>query len=113
MWKDALCGAAVAHCEGLKFYRERTDRKRDLDVVICRSVVRGLNRSPFYLKIPLKIYASFINVLCLLFTGRSISNLPTVKRQKFVYNARRVPLYDKFNRFIRSKVFIKLFEYSS
>ncbi|MBF0106968.1 MAG: hypothetical protein HQM16_16770 [Deltaproteobacteria bacterium] len=109
MWQNALYGISLSQCEGIKFFHDKKKDQKDFEVVIGHSVIEGLNELPLYLKMPLKIYAFFLNLLCFIFNGRLLKNLEPNKRHRFINFMSRFPFYGIFNKFVRSKVFLRVF----
>ncbi|MBF0104007.1 MAG: hypothetical protein HQM16_01660 [Deltaproteobacteria bacterium] len=110
MWRNALYGCALAQCEGIQSYQLKRVTHAGLDTELGLYVVNGLGELPFYLRVPLKVYATLINILCLVITGHTLKGASPLKRERFTGYMRRLPLYGMFNKFVRSKVLLRLFD---
>lgn len=110
MWKNALFGTAMANFEGIDYFREMRLSRHDLRADICMFVVDGFNALPWYLKQPLKLYVFFVNLLCLAFTGHMFANIQPEERQKIMQKLKKIPFFRMYNKFVRARVFLKLFD---
>lgn len=110
MWKNAISGTAMAHCEGIQYYQVHWAQKKDAQAKICQSVLNALDLLPWYLRLPLKVYAFFINLFSLLLMGHRLNNLSSEKKQYFMQKVKIFPLYAMYNKFVRANVFLKLFD---
>jgi len=110
MWDNALCGTAKFNFEDIEYFQYKKSIQPSFEKDICMFVVEGINALPWYFRLPLKIYSVFINLFCLIITGRLLANTSTKKRKIIMQWIKIIPLFGLYNKIVRVKVFIILFD---
>ena len=109
MWKDMLCGLALANIESLECYRIG-GRDNRVGEEICRYVRMAVVGLPWYYRLPFKILATALGLLCLVTTRHSLCSLAAEDRSHFLRRIRIVPFFSMLNKFVRATAFLNLFD---
>lgn len=112
MWKDSV-NTLTLHCaQSLKVYQQLpTSEIAIINQELEIFVAQGILHLPRFYRVPLKIYALLLNLLCLLTYAKLGTKLNPQKRTRFVKRLSYLPFFGMMIKLIRSMVYLKVFDH--
>ena len=110
MWKSVLAGIILENIESLKYYQNVKAENSNTVETILQFVANVISSFPWYFRLPVRILASIIGLLCLISTGHKLNSLSSEKRSSFLRRVQLIPFSGMLNKLVRSMAFLKLFD---
>jgi len=110
MWKNVVAGIILDNIETVIHFQTRQGSRRDTLENILQFVIDVITNLPWYFHMPVRIFATFIGLICMITTGSKLNMLSSEKRSSFMRLVKRIPSYVMVNKLIRSMAFLKLFD---
>lgn len=108
MWKPTVSAIAQANIESLDCCQ--LDDLKETVRQVCVYTHKAINHLPWFYRLPIKILAAVMGILCLATTARSLESLHPEKRAHFLRRVRIVPFFGMLNKFVRALAFLSLFD---
>lgn len=110
MWKSALSGIILENIETLRHYQTiKKDSSNTVDIIL-QYISKVITSLPWYFRLPIKMLATLIGLLCLITTRDQLHMLPSEKRALFLRRLQFFPSFSMLNKLVRSLAFLKLFD---
>lgn len=110
MWKSVLAGLILENIETLRHYQSLKGENSNTIESIFQFVSNVITNLPWYFRLPVRVLAILIGLLCLIVTGHALNLLSSDKRSSFIQRIRFIPFFDMLNKLVRSMAFLKLFD---
>jgi len=110
MWESVLTGIILENIETLGPYQTIKERNSNAVESIFQFVSNIIISLPWYFRLPVRILASTIGLLCLIATGHRLNLLSSEKRSSFLRRVQFIPFFAMLNKLVRSMAFLKLFD---
>ena len=110
MWKSVLTGIILENIETLRHYQDRKGENSNTIESIFQFVSNVIIFLPWYFRLPIRMLASIIGLLCLIATGHQLHVLSSEKRSAFLRRVQIIPFFGMLNKLVRSMAFLKLFD---
>lgn len=110
MWRSVLTGIILENIETLKYYQTIKGKNSKTVESIFQFVSNVITNLAWYFRLPIRIFASIIGLLCLIATGHKLNVLSSEKRSSFLRRVRFIPFFGMLNKLVRSMAFLKLFD---
>ena len=102
MWKNVVAGIILDNIETVSHFQTRQGSRRDTLENILQFVIDVITNLPWYFHMPVRIFATFIGLICMITTGSKLNMLSSEKRSSFMRLVKRIPSYVMVNKLIRS-----------
>jgi predicted permease len=110
MWESVLTGIILENIETLGPYQTIKGKNSNAIKSIFQFVSNIIINLPWYFRLPVRILASTIGLLCLITTGHRLNLLSSEKRSSFLRRVQFIPFFGMLNKLVRSMAFLKLFD---
>lgn len=111
MWEDTIIGIARSKIEILECY-QIVDDESVLDEV-SEYTLSAIRQLPWHFKLPIRLLAVTVNLVCLATTGHKLTGLPTDRRVKAVRRMNIVPFYKTLDKLVQAMALLSLFDSSA
>ena len=105
-----MTGIILENIETLVHYKTRKGESSNTVELIFQFISHVIDNLPWYFRIPIRILAIIIGLLCLIATGSRLNLLSPEKRSSFLRRIQFIPLLGMLNKLVRSMAFLKLFD---
>jgi hypothetical protein len=110
MWESVLTGIILENIETLKHYQIIKGKNIGIVENIFQFVSDVITNLAWYFRLPIRIFAGVIGLLCLIATGDKLNLLSSEKRSSFLRRVQIIPFFGMLNKLVRSMAFLKLFD---
>lgn len=105
-----MAGIILENIETLRHYQTIKDKNSNAIESIFQFVSNVITNLAWYFRLPIRIFASIIGLLCLIATGHKLNLLSSEKRSSFLRRVQFFPFFGMLNKLVRSMAFLKLFD---
>lgn len=110
MWKSVLVGIILENIDTLRHYQAMKGKNSNTVDSIFQFTSNVITNLPWYFRLPVRMLASIIGLLCLISTGHKLNKLSSGKRSLFLQYIQFIPFFSMLNKLVRSMTFLKLFD---